>query len=203
MTQPRSAHHDPRGSRIDRRATARQLLDAELDRLPPEERAVVERFIHRRHVSRNVDREYASRRTLGERVADKVAQVGGSWGFISGFGVFLVVWMLVNSVLLAKAFDPYPYILLNLCLSCLAAIQAPIIMMSQNRQAAVDRLRAENDYQVNIKSELEILQVHEKLNQLREQDWAMLVELQNRQIEMLQRLLEQATQASEPPKAGA
>ena len=203
MTQARSAHHDPRGSRIDRRATARQLLDAELDRLPPEERAVVERFIHRRRVSRNVDREYASRRTLGERVADKVAQVGGSWGFISGFGVFLVVWMLVNSVLLARAFDPYPYILLNLCLSCLAAIQAPIIMMSQNRQAAVDRLRAENDYQVNIKSELEILQVHEKLNQLREQDWATLVDLQNRQIEMLQRLLEQATHAPEPPGAGA
>ena len=203
MTQPRSAHRDPHGSRIDRRATARQLLDAELDRLPPEERAVVERFIHRRRVSRNVDREYASRRTLGERVADKVAQVGGSWGFISGFGVFLVVWMLVNSVLLARAFDPYPYILLNLCLSCLAAIQAPIIMMSQNRQAAVDRLRAENDYQVNIKSELEILQVHEKLNQLREQDWATLVDLQNRQIEMLQRLLEQATHAPEPPGAGA
>ena len=203
MTQPRSAHHDPRGSRIDRRATARKLLDAELDKLPPEERVVVERFIHRHRISRNVDREYASKRSLGERVADKVAKVGGSWGFISGFGVFLVVWMLVNSVLLARAFDPYPYILLNLCLSCLAAIQAPIIMMSQTRQAAVDRLRAENDYQVNIKSELEILQVHEKLNQLREQDWATLVDLQNRQIEMLQRLLEQATQAHTPPKAGA
>jgi uncharacterized membrane protein len=115
----------------------------------------------------------------------------------------LLVWVLLHTFLLAKAFDPYPYILLNLFLSCLAAIQAPIIMMSQNRQAAVDRLRAENDYQVDIKSELEILQVHEKLNQLREQDCAMLVELQNRQIEMLQRLLEQATQASEPPKAGA
>ncbi len=203
MTEPHSAHRDPHGSRIDRRATARKLLDAELDKLPPEERVAVERFIHRRHVSRNVAREYASKRSLGERVADRVAQVGGSWGFISGFGVFLVVWMLVNSVLLARAFDPYPYILLNLCLSCLAAIQAPIIMMSQNRQAAVDRLRAENDYQVNIKSELEILQVHEKLNQLREQDWATLVDLQNRQIEMLQRLLEQATHAPEPPGAGA
>ena len=203
MTEPRSAHHDPRGSRIDRRATARKLLDVELEKLPPEERVAVERFIHRHHVSRNVAREYASKRSLGERVADKVAQVGGSWGFIIGFGVFLVVWMLVNSVLLVKAFDPYPYILLNLCLSCLAAIQAPIIMMSQNRQAAVDRLRAESDYQVNIKSELEILQVHEKLNQLREQDWATLVDLQNRQIEMLQRLLEQATHAPEPPGAGA
>jgi len=100
-----------------------------------------------------------------------------------------------NSFLLAKAFDPYPYILLNLVLSCLAAVQAPIIMMSQNRQAAVDRKHAENDYQVNVKSELEVLQIHEKLDLLRSHEWALLVEQQNRQIEMLQRLLECATAA--------
>jgi len=105
------------------------------------------------------------------------------------------VWMVANSFLLARAFDPYPYILLNLVLSCLAAVQAPIIMMSQNRQAAVDRLHAENDYQVNVKSELEVLQIHEKLDVLRSREWALLVEQQNRQIEMLQRLLECATAA--------
>jgi uncharacterized membrane protein len=191
----RPHHAAARGSRIDRRETARRLLQVEIDKLPADERAIVERFINGGQVSRNVVRELHQARTLGERVADKVAAVGGSWRFIIAFGAFLVVWLAINSLMLVKAFDPYPYILLNLCLSCLAAIQAPVIMMSQNRQAAVDRMRAENDYQVNVKSELEILQVHEKLNQLREQDWATLVELQNRQIEMLQRLLERAASA--------
>lgn len=179
--------------RIDLRRTRPTPLQVDLEALPPEERAVVERFIARRKVARNVVHESVQARTLGERVADRVAAIGGSWTFITGFGVFLVAWMAINSMVLAKAFDPYPYILLNLCLSCLAAIQAPVIMMSQNRQAAVDRRRAENDYEVNVKAELEILQVHEKLNQLREQDWATLVELQNRQIDMLQHLLERAT----------
>jgi len=182
-------------TRVDRRDAARRLLQRELDQLTPEERVVVERFISGGRVSRNVRRELHASRTLGERVADRVAAVGGSWAFIGCFGVVLVVWMVANSFLLARAFDPYPYILLNLVLSCLAAVQAPIIMMSQNRQAAVDRLHAENDYQVNVKSELEVLQIHEKLDVLRSREWALLVEQQNRQIEMLQRLLECATAA--------
>ncbi|KLD78620.1 DUF1003 domain-containing protein [Xanthomonas hyacinthi] len=181
----------PRG-RIDRRQTARQLLQTELEKLPDAERQVVERFIAKRHVARDIVKQADRDRSLGERIADRVAEVGGSWSFIIGFGLVLLAWIALNSLVLAHAFDPYPYILLNLCLSCLAAIQAPVIMMSQNRQAAVDRLRAQNDYEVNIKSELEILQVHEKLNQLREQDWATLVDLQNRQIAMLQQLLERA-----------
>jgi uncharacterized membrane protein len=200
MNSPRTPASDrQRHSRIDRRDTARQLLQTELDKLQGQERAIVERFIAKRQVARNVDREFDQARTFGERVADRVAEVGGSWSFIIAFGVFLAVWMAINSLVLAKAFDPYPYILLNLCLSCLAAIQAPIIMMSQNRQTTADRLRAENDYQVNVKSELEILQVHEKLNQLREQDWASLVELQNRQIEMLQQLLAQRAAPTSAP----
>ncbi|MBB5941248.1 DUF1003 domain-containing protein [Xanthomonas sp. 3307] len=179
-------------SRIDRRQTARHLLQTELDKLSEAEREVVERFIAKRHVARDIVKQADSDRSLGERIADRVAAIGGSWSFIIGFGLVLLGWIVLNSLLLAHAFDPYPYILLNLCLSCLAAIQAPVIMMSQNRQAAVDRLHAQNDYEVNIKAELEILQVHEKLNQLREQDWATLVELQNRQILMLQQLLERA-----------
>ncbi|WP_295842735.1 DUF1003 domain-containing protein [uncultured Xanthomonas sp.] len=179
-------------SRIDRRQTARQLLQTELDKLSEAEREVVERFIAKRHVARDIVKQADRDRSLGERVADRVAEIGGSWTFIIGFCVVLLGWIALNSLVLAHAFDPYPYILLNLCLSCLAAIQAPVIMMSQNRQAAVDRLRAQNDYEVNIKSELEILQVHEKLNQLREQDWATLVDQQNRQIAMLQQLLERA-----------
>ncbi len=182
-------------TRVDRRDAARRLLQRELEQLTPEERVVVERFISGGQVSRNVRRELHESRTLGERVADRVAAVGGSWAFITCFGVVLVVWMVANSFLLARAFDPYPYILLNLVLSCLAAVQAPIIMMSQNRQAAVDRMHAENDYQVNVKSELEVLQIHEKLDLLRSREWALLVEQQNRQIEMLQRLLECATAA--------
>ncbi len=175
--------------RIDRRQTARKLLQTELEKLPAAERAVVERFIAKRHVARDIMREADQGRSLGERIADKVAAIGGSWTFIISFGVCLLAWIGLNSAVLVHGFDPYPYILLNLCLSCLAAIQAPVIMMSQNRQASVDRLRAQNDYEVNIKSELEILQVHEKLNQLREQDWARLVDQQNRQIDMLQQLL--------------
>ncbi|PZQ16516.1 MAG: cyclic nucleotide-binding protein [Rhodanobacter denitrificans] len=178
-------------ARIDPRQTARKLLQTELDSLPADEREVIERFIARRSVSRNIVRELDRSRGLGERVADRVAAVGGSWPFIIGFLVLLFAWMGYNTFVLAReAFDPYPYILLNLVLSCLAAIQAPIIMMSQNRQAAADRLGAQHDYEVNVKSELEIMQVHEKLNALRERDWAVLVELQNRQIQMLQRLLE-------------
>jgi len=190
----------PRG-RIDRRQTARQLLQTELEKLPDAEREVVERFIAKRHVARDIVKQADRDRTLGERIADRVAEIGGSWSFIIGFGLVLLAWIALNSLVLAHAFDPYPYILLNLCLSCLAAIQAPVIMMSQNRQAAVDRLRAQNDYEVNIKSELEILQVHEKLNQLREQDWATLVDLQNRQIAMLQQLLERG--GTPPPAAHA
>ncbi|MBO9827809.1 DUF1003 domain-containing protein [Xanthomonas sp. A2111] len=189
-------------SRIDRRQTARHLLQTELDKLSEAEREVVERFIAKRHVARDIVKQADRDRSLGERVADRVAAIGGSWTFIIGFCVVLLGWIVLNSLVLAHAFDPYPYILLNLCLSCLAAIQAPVIMMSQNRQAAVDRLHAQNDYEVNIKAELEILQVHEKLNQLREQDWATLVELQNRQILMLQQLLERAG-VSPPPQPQA
>ncbi|HUD43865.1 MAG TPA: DUF1003 domain-containing protein [Dokdonella sp.] len=178
-------------ARIDPRQTARKLLQTELDGLPADERAVIERFIARRSVSRNIVRELDSARSLGDRVADRVAAIGGSWPFIISFLVLLSGWMAFNTFVLAReAFDPYPYILLNLVLSCVAALQAPIIMMSQNRQAEADRLGAQHDYEVNVKAELEIMQVHEKLNALRERDWAVLVELQNRQIQMLQRLLE-------------
>ena len=177
-------------SSADRRETARRLLQSEVEKLPVDEREIVERFIANRRVSRNIVQEYERSASLGERIADKVAQVGGSWTFIIAFLACLVAWMAINTYVLARgAFDPYPYILLNLCLSCVAAIQAPIIMMSQNRQGVIDRLRAQNDYEVNVKAELEIMQVHEKLNDLRERDWATLVELQNQQIELLQKLL--------------
>lgn len=176
---------------VSRRETARQLLQVELEKLPPEEREIVERFVKRRRVARNVEREFEEQLTLGERVADQVAAFGGSWKFIMLFGALMTLWMLVNSFVLRQhAFDPYPYILLNLALSCLAALQAPVIMMSQNRAAEKDRWHAENDYQINVKAELEILQLHEKLNQLREQDWTLLLELQQQQLALLKDLTE-------------
>jgi uncharacterized membrane protein len=117
---------------------------------------------------RNVNDLADAEMTLGERVADTVARFGGSWTFIISFGVFLLAWMLVNSTLLLRQPpDPFPYIFLNLILSCLAALQAPVIMMSQNRQASKDRLQADEDYQVNIKAEFAIQQLHRKIDELK------------------------------------
>lgn len=177
--------------KVNRQATAQKLLQMELEKLPVDERLIVERFISRGRIARNIMREFDAQLTFGERLADRVASVGGSWRFIGGFGVFLLIWMGVNTFLLVtRAFDPYPYILLNLLLSCLAALQAPVIMMSQNRQAEIDRMQAQNDYEVNIKAELEILQLHEKLNELREQDWVELLEVQQRQTELLEKMVD-------------
>ena len=123
----------------------------------------------RKHVVRNVNTVEEENLTFGQRVADKVASFGGSWIFIISFGIMIIVWMAINVwYLRSKAFDPYPFILLNLVLSCLAAIQAPVIMMSQNRQAAKDRLQADSDYETNLKAELEIAHLHKKVDKLYE-----------------------------------
>lgn len=144
-----------------------------------------------KHVARNVNVAYDAALTAGERIADRVAAFGGSWTFILIFTGTLVAWIALNGVLMvARPFDPFPFILLNLVLSMLAAIQAPIIMMSQNRQAAKDRLSAEHDYEVNMKAELEIEQLHSKLDELRERRWAELVEMQQEQIRLLMELVE-------------
>ena len=123
----------------------------------------------RTRVARNLNEEEEEALTFGQRIADRVAAFGGSWTFIISFGVFLLIWIIINTViLLSKAFDPYPYILLNLFLSMLAALQAPVIMMSQNRQSAKDRLKADLDYEVNLKAELEVAQLHRKMDHLNE-----------------------------------
>jgi uncharacterized membrane protein len=135
----------------------------------------------------NTEAEYAERRTLGERMSDRLASFGGSWTFISLFGVVLLAWMGFNIVFAgASQFDPYPFILLNLVLSCLAAIQAPIIMMSQKRQESKDRLRSENDYRVNLKAELEIRHLHEKMDHMLTHQWERLAEIQQIQLETMQ-----------------
>jgi uncharacterized membrane protein len=129
-------------------------------------------------------------RTVGQKVADKVAAFGGSWKFIILFGVFILFWILINIyVFLNKGFDPYPFILLNLILSCLAALQAPVIMMSQNRQEEKDRERAKKDYMINLKSELEIRMLHEKLDHLIMHQQEELIKIQKVQIEMMNDIL--------------
>ncbi|MTD38277.1 DUF1003 domain-containing protein [Erwinia sp. CPCC 100877] len=130
--------------------------------------------------------------TLGQKTADGIAKFGGSWPFIFIFITILAIWIILNSVMIFfKPFDPYPFILLNLALSCLAAIQAPIIMMSQNRQEERDRQQAANDYQVNLKSEIEVNLLHEKMDYLINSQWQHLVQIQNMQIELLGELQEQ------------
>ena len=127
--------------------------------------------------------------TYGERVADKVATFGGSWTFIISFGVVLLCWITLNSLFLAgKAFDPFPYILLNLVLSCIAALQAPVIMMSQNRKETKDRQRAENDYLINLKSEIEIRQLHQKIDLSIVDQYRHLCDIQQKQLEILTEL---------------
>ena len=142
-------------------------------------------------ITRDTNKEFDQALTFGQRLSDQVASFGGSWPFIIIFGIVLLSWIALNSLVLARhheAFDPYPYILLNLVLSMLAAIQAPIIMMSQNRHAAKDRLDAAHDYEVNLKAELEILELHEKLDKLCEQQWQELIDLQQEQIRVLREL---------------
>ena len=151
------------------------------------ERNVIHRFIHRKPIARDSVAEYSSQMTFGERLADRVATFGGSWTFIGLFLGAMVIWIVINSRG-AAAVDPFPYILLNLMLSCLAALQAPVIMMSQNRQAAKDRLDAQHDYEVNLKAEMEIVALHFKMDELREKQWALLMEVQNRQTELLTKL---------------
>ncbi|MCX7888728.1 MAG: DUF1003 domain-containing protein [Rhodobacteraceae bacterium] len=148
-------------------ALAERLMKAGYDELPAREQRVLRRILRRSHISRDVAADWEGRLTLGERVADRVAAFGGSWPFIFLFGAFILGWVVLNVRLLARPPDPYPFILLNLVLSMVAALQAPVIMMSQNRQAAKDRLTMAHDYEVNLKAELEIMALHEKMDALR------------------------------------
>jgi len=172
-----------------RAAYVRALLESEKGELTSLEHEVLRSLREHEILATNVDAEFEQAWSFGERLADRIAAFGGSWTFLIAFGVFLALWILMNSlVLLWHPVDPYPYILLNLVLSCLAAIQAPIIMMSQNRQEAKDRLRSQHDYQVNLKAELEIRHLHEKIDHLLSHQWERLVDIQEVQLEALSEL---------------
>lgn len=163
------------------------LLETEKGELNALDKEVIESLRQQEILSRNPDDEFKSGLTFGQRMADRIADIGGSWHFILWFAFVLFIWISINSAaLFLRPFDPYPYILLNLVLSCLAAIQAPINMMSQNRQEARDRLHAMRDYQVNLKAELEIRHLHQKLDHLLSHQWERLIEIQEIQMELIE-----------------
>jgi len=177
------------------RDTAQKIFKAEYEKLSKQEKHVAHHITERTPISENVIQGYSEQLTFGQRMADNVASFGGSWAFIIIFMVVLISWIILNSFILIKlgsgSFDPYPYIFLNLILSMLAAIQAPIIMMSQNRQAYKDRLSAEHDYEVNLKAELEIIALHEKVDSLKQEQWSELILIQEEQLKLLGQLVEE------------
>ncbi|PYJ69633.1 MAG: hypothetical protein DME76_08345 [Verrucomicrobia bacterium] len=145
----------------------KEVLEDEIGELSALDHEVIQSLEQHEILSADISKQFERKLTFGERLSDHIAEFGGSWRFLISFGAVLLIWIAINGVVLAtRAFDPYPFILLNLILSCLAAVQAPIIMMSQNRAEARDRLRAENDYKVNLKAELEIRHLHEKTDHL-------------------------------------
>jgi uncharacterized membrane protein len=167
----------------------KNVISSEKGELSDLEKQVMESIKDEEILAENVNLEYEKALTLGQRLADGLSDFAGSWRFIIGFFFILIIWIVINVlVLVSKAFDPYPFILLNLVLSCLAAIQAPIILMSQNRQEQKDRLRAESDYRTNLKAELEIRHLHEKLDHLIRTQWQRLLEIQEVQTDLMEEL---------------
>ena len=170
----------------------KEVLEDEIGELSALDQEVIESLEQHEILSSDISKQFERKLTFGERLSDHIAEFGGSWKFLISFGAVLVVWIAINGVILVtQAFDPYPFILLNLILSCLAAVQAPIIMMSQNRAEARDRLRAENDYKVNLKAELEIRHLHEKIDHLLRRQYNRLFEIQQIQIELLEEISRQ------------
>ena len=170
---------------------ASQLLGAPYASLDATAQKVARHVAHRKHIARSTVSQPAAPATRGQRAADAVASFGGSWTFVGLFAAVMLIWVGLNAYLLAmrgSTFDPYPFILLNLFLSMLAAIQAPVILMSQNRQSEKDRLHAEHDYEVNLKAELEIMLLHDKIDTLRQTQWSELLALQKQQLDMLSAL---------------
>lgn len=168
---------------------AARYLGKPLDTLSERERSIFDRLATRRTISTDVNQTFDERLTRGQRLADLVAEFGGSWTFIIMFAVVLALWLGSNLLAASHAFDPYPFIFLNLILSMLAAVQAPVIMMSQNRHAVKDRIDAAHDYEVNLKAEIEIMALHDKLDEMRSNEMKALVDKQQEQIELLEKLV--------------
>jgi uncharacterized membrane protein len=181
-----------------RTAYVQKAMEDERGELSQLDRDVIDSLHSHELVAQNLGALFERELTFGEQMSDRLAAFGGSWGFIGVFALVMAAWILANSLIVWwQPFDPYPFILLNLVLSCLAAIQAPIIMMSQNRQEAKDRRRGEYDYRVDLKAELEIRQLHAKLDMLLTHQWQRLLELQQIQTDLMQEI---AAGRAKPPK---
>jgi uncharacterized membrane protein len=184
----------------DVRKLAQFVLAKGEESLPAREQRILGHVARRTRISRDFSQDFDKDLSVGQRLADRVAEIGGSWSFIIAFAVFLVGWAVLNAVFLAtRAFDPYPFVFLNLILSMLAAVQAPVIMMSQNRQAAKDRAAAAHDYEVNLKAEIEIMALHEKLDRIRDEQLASLLAKQGEQIDLLTRRMAGKAAAGKTP----
>lgn len=163
------------------------VLETEKGELSRLEKDVVKSLVEHETLAKDINSQFEQDLKPSEKASDKMAEFGGSWKFVILFGFMVFLWIILNITgVMGKIFDPYPFILLNLCLSTIAAIQAPIIMMSQNRKEAKDRLRAENDYKVNLKAELEIRHLHEKLDHLTRHQWQRLLEIQQLQLDIME-----------------
>src|SRR5947208_12296569 len=172
-----------------RKNYVKEVLQDEIGELSALDQEVIESLQEHEILSSDISKQFEKKLTFGERLSDSIAAFGGSWTFIIVFSLILLVWIGLNSFILAnRAFDPYPYILMNLVLSALAALQAPVIMMSQNRSEARDRLRGENDYKMNPNAELEIRHLHEKIDHLLRKQNNRHIEIQQIQIELLEEL---------------
>src|SRR5437773_4382885 len=190
-----------------RKDYVKEVLEDEIGELSALDNEVIQSLEQHEILSSDISKQFEKKLTFGERLSDTIAAFGGSWTFIIVFSLILLVWIGLNSFILAnQAFDPYPYILMNLVLSALAALQAPVIMMSQNRSEARDRLRGENDYKINLKAELEIRHLHEKIDHLLRKQYNRLFEIQQIQIELLEELGQKrrgSTAAASTPTAAA
>ncbi|AVV51841.1 DUF1003 domain-containing protein [Leptospira santarosai] len=167
-------------------AYVKKVMEEEVGNIEFLEQEVFNSVTKSNLITANDNQEFVEKLSLGDKIADKVAKFGGSWSFILSFFFIISAWIFGNVTFLTKSpFDPYPFILLNLILSCIAALQAPIIMMSQNRQEAKDRIRSENDYKINLKAEIEIRTLHEKVDHLLLNQWSKMIEVQEIQMEIL------------------
>lgn len=197
----RSSFLTPECVNMYREKYVMNLIIAETGDIGSMQRDVVQAIHSNKILAENVEPEMEDTLSLGQRMADKIAVFGGSWTFIICFFTFIMAWILLNVYLLkSAAFDIYPFILLNLILSCLAAIQAPIIMMSQNRQEQKDRIRGEHDYKINLKAELEIKMLHEKMDHLMVHQHMRLLEIQELQNDYLKDILQQLTKNGNKPE---
>lgn len=168
-----------------------EYLNKQVGELDELDKTVLSSLTNKTTLSDKIDDEEEQKLTIGQKLADNVASFGGSWTFIISFAIFIIIWIIINTVLLSKkSFDPYPFILLNLMLSCLAALQAPVIMMSQNRQESKDRDRSKKDYMINLKAEVEVRTLHEKMDHLIMFQQQEVIEIQKVQIELMKQILD-------------